>query len=439
MKTSIDTLLYPQWIIPIEPHNVVLENHAIAINQGRIIALLPAEQAHNTYEAQTTLSLSEHAVMPGLVNAHAHSPMTLFRGMADDLALMDWLNNHIWPAERQWMDEEFIRDGTELSFLEMIRSGTTCFNENYFYCDVTAEVSVEAGIRAVVGTEMINFPTRYAATTEEYFTKMYAFCKKWQNHPLIKPTIHPQGPYTVDDETFIKLKTFSDEFKLITHIHLHETADEINHSMQQYGKRPLQRLYELGLVNERFVAIHMTQINEQDWEIIKKTKLHIVHCPESNLKLASGFCPVGEFIKAGINVAIGTDGAASNNDLDMFGEMRTAGILAKVVSGDPTTLNAAELLRLGTLNGARAFGLEHEIGSLVPGKSADIIAIDLSHPNTQPIYHPISQIAYAVNSRQVSDVWVAGQRLLSNGEFTKLDAGKILAKAKAWQQRICLQ
>ncbi len=435
-KATVDTILQPEWIVPIEPHNTVLENHSIVIDQGRIVALLPRVEAENLYEANTHLRLADHIVMPGLMNSHAHSPMVLFRGMADDLGLMDWLNNHIWPAETQWMNEEFMRDGTELAILEMLRSGTTCFNENYFFGEVTAETAVIAGIRAVVGAEVINLPTQYAGTMDEYLTKMEIFCQQWRGHPLIKPTIHPQGPYTVSDDDFLQVKAFADEQELIIHTHLHETLDEINGSIQQYHKRPVQRLYDLGLFSERLVCVHMCHVNEEDLAILQATRPQIVHSPESNLKLASGFCPVKKIMTAGINVALGTDGAASNNDLDMFGEMRTAAILAKAVAQDSTALNAAEALQMATLNGARAFGLEREIGSIQPGKSADLIAIDLSAVNTQPIYHPISQLVYAVNSRQVSDVWVAGQRLLKNGEFTTLDAEAILAKARKWRKKI---
>ncbi len=436
MKTSIDTLLNPRWLIPIIPQNTVLEGHSVAIDKGRIVAILPSAQALAAYHPQTTINLPEHAVMPGLINAHAHSPMTLFRGIADDLQLMDWLNHHIWPLEKRWMDEDFMRDGTELAFLEMIRGGTTCFNENFFFCDVTAEVTLAAGLRAMIGTEVINFPSRYAATMPEYLAKMKVFCLKWQNHGLIKPSIHPQGPYTVDDDSFLAVKEFADQHQLMVHLHLHETAAEIAQSLQQYQKRPLRRLYDLGLVSERLQCIHMTQIAEEDWEILRATQPQIVHCPESNLKLASGFCPVPALLKAGIHVGLGTDGAASNNDLDMFGEMRTASLLAKGITRDSTALDASTTLELATMGGAYALGWNDTIGSLEVGKSADMIAVDLSHPNTQPVYHPVSQIAYAVNSRQVTDVWVAGRQLLSKGEFTTLDEDVILTKAKQWREKI---
>ncbi len=436
MKTKIDTLIHARWIIPIEPHNTILEHHSLAIHQGVILALFPTAEVDKYYESETNITLANHAVMPGLVNAHAHSPMTLFRGMADDLPLMKWLTEHIWPAESYWMDEDFMRDGTQLAFLEMIRSGTTCFNENYFYGDISAEITAAAGMRALVGAEIINLPTRYAQTMDEYLAKMEILCQKWRDHPLITPALHPQGPYTVDDATFIKAKDYADQHGLLIHIHLHETAAEINQSLTEYKKRPLKRLFDLGLVSDRLQCIHMTQIDEEDMDILRATQPQIVTCPESNLKLVSGFCPVQKLLDAGLNVGIGTDGAASNNDLDMFGEMRAASLIGKITAQDPTAVGAQETLRMATLNGAKALGLGSVTGSLVPGKAADVIAIDLSHANTQPVYNAVSQIVYAANSQQVTHVWVAGKQLFKEGEFLTLDSQAIIAKSDTWKNKI---
>ncbi|MFT3742472.1 MAG: TRZ/ATZ family hydrolase [Gammaproteobacteria bacterium] len=433
---TIDLTVSARWIIPIEPHAQVLEHHTLVVHEGKILDLLPTETALSRYQSKRQVKLNHHAIIPGLINAHAHSPMTLFRGMADDLPLMDWLNHHIWPAESRWLNEDFMRVGTELAFLEMIRSGTTCFNENYFFGDVTAEVTAQAGLRALIGAEVINVPTLYADTLEEYLKKMESFCQAWRNHPLITPSIHPQGPYTVTDEAFRVVKAYADEHQLLVHLHLHETQAEIGQSLAQFGKRPLRRLHELELVSPRLQCVHMVQINEEDLDILKDTQPLIVTCPESNLKLSSGFCPVDTLLQAGLTVAIGTDGAASNNDLDMFSEMRTASLLAKAVHQNTTALDAATTLRLATLNGAKALGLGAITGSLEINKAADFIAIDLSWPNTQPIYQPISQIVYAANSRQVTDVWVAGKQLLNKGEYTYLDQERIVAEAQIWQKRI---
>lgn len=430
ISLEVDTLVYARWIIPIEPHNTVLHNHALVVNHGRIIDLLPASMASAQYRSPNTLHLDQHALLPGLINAHAHSPMTLLRGLADDLALMTWLTEHIWPAEQRWMDAEFIRLGSQLAFLEMIRGGTTCFAENYFFSEISANAAAEAGLRALIGALVITVPTRYAQTTSEYLAHMRQFCQKWRNHPLIQASVEPHAPYTVDDDTFSIIKNFADEHQLMIQIHLHETQSEVEQSVAQYGKRPIRRLHDLGLFSPRLQCAHMVHIQDEDLEILQSTHPHIVTCPESNLKLASGICPVKRLTDAGLTVAIGTDGAASNNDLDMFSEMRSASLLAKVASQDPTAISAAETLRMATLNGAKALGMEDLTGSLVIGKAADFIAVDLSWPNTQPLYNPISQLVYAAHCEQVTDVWVAGKRLLASGQFTTLDSAEILARAQ---------
>lgn len=432
----IDTLIFPRWIVPIEPHNIYLENHALAIHQGRIVEILPNEQAKKTYQATNTIELKTHVIMPGLINSHTHSPMTLFRGMADDLALMDWLQNHIWPAEAKWLSDDFCYDGTQLAILEMLRSGTTCFNDNFFYSESIGRAAADAGMRACLGACVIDFPTSYAKTPDEYLAKAVGVYQSWKNHPLISVSIAPHAPYTVSDETFLKVKAFAEKYNARIHLHLQETADEIQQSLQHYNKRPVQRMYDLGIMSKQLECVHMTQIIPDDIALLQKTGAHIIHCPESNLKLASGFSPIKQFMDAQINVALGTDGAASNNDLDMFGEMHVAAILAKAVSQKATALTAAETLRIATLGGARALGLENIVGSLASGKAADIIAIDLTASNTQPVYNPISHLVYAVNSRQVTDVWVNGKQLLKNSTFSSLDENSIVAKATVWKNKI---
>lgn len=428
----IDTLLLPRWIIPIEPHAIELDHHAVAIHAGRIVAVLPHEQAKQQYSAKETLDLPHHVVMPGLINTHAHSAMTLFRGMADDLALMDWLENHIWKAERRWMSDSFVYEGTQLAILEMLRSGTTCFNDNYFFPDSVARAAIEANMRAVVSSPVINFSSGYAQTADDYIARAMDSFYQWRNHTLITTMIAPHAPYTVDDETFVKIHRLAEEHTLRIHLHLQETQGEVEQSLANYQKRPLKRIADLGLASDRLLCVHMTQVSQEDLAILQKARAHVVHCPESNLKLASGLCKVTQIMREKVNVALGTDGAASNNDLDMITEMRTAALLAKVEANDPTALNAATALQMATLNGARAIGLEKEIGSVVPGKYADLIAIDLSDVNTQPVYKPSSHVVYAMNSRQVSDVWVAGKQLLKNGQFVHLDVKAITAKAREW-------
>lgn len=432
----VDQLVYARWIVPVEPANEVLDNHAIAISEGKIVDLIPAADAERKFTAAETRHLVSHALLPGFINAHTHATMTLFRGLANDLHLMDWLNHYIWPAENRWVDTEFVEDGTRHAIAEMLRNGTTCFNDMYFFPGHTAEIAVACGIRATVGLILIDFPTAWARNADEYLRKGEEVHDKYRHNPLIHTAFAPHAPYTVSDEPLKRISTIAEELDIPIHMHVHETRHEIDQSMEQYGKRPLQRLFDLGLLNERLLAVHMTQLEADEIELLAKYGVHVLHCPESNLKLASGFCPVAQLQQAGVNLALGTDGAASNNDLDMIGEMRTAALLAKGVSGDSTTLPAHIALEMATINGARALGIDSFTGSLVKGKDADIVAIDLDQVETQPLYEPVSQIVYAANRNQVSDVWVAGKVLLRDHGLTTIDEHSVLEKTSEWQKRI---
>ena len=431
-----DALLLPRWIVPIEPDARVLEQHAVAVVDGRIAAIAPAAQVREQISSDTEVALPDHLLIPGLVNAHTHSPMTLFRGLADDLPLMSWLNDHIWPAEQQWVHEEFVGDGSRLAVAEMLRGGTTCFNDMYFFPDVTARVASQAGIRAVVGLIIIDFPSAWASDQDDYFAKGIALHDQLRAHPLVRTAFAPHSPYAVSDAPLARVRKLADELDLPIHVHLHETSEEVRQGLTQHGQRPFQRLDRLGLVSPALAAVHMTQLQPEEIDRLAAANAHVIHCPESNLKLASGFCPTARLLQAGVNVALGTDGAASNNDLDMLGEVRTAALLAKAVAGDASALPAFEALRMATLNGARALGLDTEIGSLLPGKSADMVAIDLGTPETTPTYHPVSQLVYAATRAQVTDVWVAGVPLLRHGELTTLDVASILRDASRWSERI---
>ena len=435
MKTT-ETLIHARWVIPVEPDGVVLEYQSIAIDEGRLSAILPSSEARRSYQAQLTLELDHHALIPGLVNTHTHAAMTLLRGIADDLQLMDWLQQHIWPAEQKWVSEQFVHDGTQLAVAEMLRSGTTCFNDMYFFPEVTARVAANSGIRASVGMILLDFPTAYAEGPERYFAKGLALYEEYRHHPLIRCAFAPHAPYTVSDPPLKKVQILADELDLPVHIHLHETASEIETSLKTCGKRPLQRLQQLGLLSPALLGVHMTQLEQSEIQQIGESGTSVVHCPESNLKLASGFCPVQRLIDAGINVALGTDGAASNNDLDMLGEMKTAALLAKAVHGDASALPAHSVLRMATLNGAHALGLADETGSLEVGKWADITAVDLETLETSPLYNPVSQLVYAASREQVTDVWVAGQHVLKDRELTHLESRKLIHRALDWQQRI---
>lgn len=433
---NVDTLIHARWIIPVEPEHTVYEQHSLAIHDGRIEEILPTPEARAKYQSNTILHLSEHALIPGLINAHTHAAMSLFRGLADDLPLMEWLNNHIWPAEGAWVSPEFVQDGTQLAIAEMLRGGTTCFNDMYFFPDETARVVDDCHMRVCVGLIVIDFPTVWASDAEDYVRKGLEVHDRYRDHPLIRTAFAPHAPYTVSNDPLDKIRIYADELDIPVHMHIHETADEITQSLTHYNERPLQRLDRLGLLSPHLVGVHMTQLTDEEISRYAATGGHVVHCPESNLKLASGFCPVQALLKAGVNVAIGTDGAASNNDLDMFGEMRIAALLAKAVAGDASAVSAATALRMATLNGAKALGLDEETGSLLPGKAADITAVHLGGIETQPVYHPISQLVYAAGRDKVTDVWVAGRHLLKERVLTTLDEHAILAKTRQWREKI---
>ncbi|HEY9148602.1 MAG TPA: TRZ/ATZ family hydrolase, partial [Gammaproteobacteria bacterium] len=404
MKT-IDTLIHAGWIVPVEPEAVVLERHSIAIHNGHILELLPTDEARERYQAEHEFDKPGHLLIPGLINAHTHAAMSLMRGLADDLPLMSWLNDHIWPAEGKWVGPEFVRDGTRLAMAEMLRGGTTCFNEMYFFPDEVARLAEQAGMRAVVGLIVIDFHTAWAQDSDEYIHKGFAVHDQVKHSPLVTTAFAPHGPYTVSDGPLEKVVMYAEELDIPIHMHVHETAHEVADGTVQYGKRPLERLAELGLVSPRLLAVHMTQLSDDEIAAHAAANAHVVHCPESNLKLASGFCPVQRLLDAGINVALGTDGAASNNDLDMFGEMRTAALLAKGVAGDASALPAHKALEMATINGARALGLEATCGSLTAGKAADVVAVNMDDLETQPLYHAISQLVYATGRDKVTDVW----------------------------------
>jgi len=436
VTTSVDTLIHAGWIIPIEPENTVLREHSLAIRDGLIVDILPTKAAQSTYRAAAEHRLTQHVLCPGFVNAHTHAAMNLLRGIADDLPLMAWLQNHIWPAEGKWVNEEFVYDGTRLAIAEMLRSGTTCVNDMYFFPDAAARAYKESGIRASIGLVIIDFPTAWARNAQEYIDKGLALRDHYRSHPLITTALAPHAPYTVSDEPLKRIRVLADELDMPIHMHVHETADELDQSLQHHALHPLERLQRLGLLSPRFLAVHMTQLTAHEIKLVADTGTHVLHCPESNMKLASGICPVPALLDAGVNVALGTDGASSNNDLDMFGEMRSATLLAKVALRDATAVPAHRVLRMATLNGAKALWLDQWIGSLVPGKSADLIAINLNRIETQPVYHPISQLVYAASRDQVTDVWVHGKQLMNDRRLLTLDEQSILSKTQEWRQRI---
>jgi len=433
---QVDTLIFAGWVIPVEPEGLVLERHAVAIQNGQIVDILPADQAAQQFSAQNTHHLPSHVLIPGLVNAHTHAAMTLLRGFADDLPLMEWLQNHIWPAEQKWVSPEFVADGTRLAVAEMLQSGITCFNDMYFFPDVTANVAAEMGMRANIGLIIIDFPSAWAKDSAEYFLKADQLYQHFKNHTLIKTTFAPHAPYSVCEESLKEVVKRAEINQIPIHIHLHETAFEVEQYQQKHQLSPLDHLDQLGMVSEKLLAVHATQLTQQDQALIKKRNANIIHCPESNLKLASGFCPVNDLLNLEINVALGTDGAASNDDLDMLGEMKTAALLAKGVSGNPAALPAAKALTMATLNGAKALQIQDITGSLKVGKSADIVAIDMQTFSTQPLYNPLTQLVYSTSRSQVTDVWIAGKQLLKSRILTSLDVLELQAKITHWAAKI---
>ncbi len=434
-----DTLITARWIVPVAPPGRVLEDHALVVAEGKIVDLLPREEAAKRYRASEEVSLDSHALIPGLVNAHTHAAMTLLRGIADDVGLQTWLTEHIWPAETRWMDDAFVRDGTRLAVAEMLRGGTTCFNDMYFHPEVAGSVASEAGMRVCVGLIALDFPTVWANGPDQYLEKGVEVHQRFRDDPLVSCAWAPHSPYTISDGPLERIRALAEDLDLPIHMHVHESAHEVESALSDHGERPIDRLERLGLLGSRLIAVHMTQLEGEDFPRLAERGVHVVHCPESNLKLASGLCPAGELLRAGVSLGLGTDGAASNNDLSMLGEMRTACLLAKGVAQDASVLSAAQALEMGTLGGARSLGLDDRIGSLEPGKDADVVGIDLSPPETWPVYHPISQIVYSASTQQVSDVWVAGRRVLEDRQLRHIDLDEVSGRAEAWRRRIAGQ
>jgi 5-methylthioadenosine/S-adenosylhomocysteine deaminase len=430
------TLIRPRWIVPVEPAATVLEGHAVAVRDGKIEAVLPASEARTRFPAHEELVLENHILIPGLVNAHTHAAMSLMRGLADDLPLMRWLEDHIWPAEAKHVSRQFVFDGTLLACAEMLRGGITCFNDMYFFPEAALEAALLSGMRSVHGLIVIEFPSAYASDPADYLRKGLALRDRHREEPLVSFTLAPHAPYTVSDDTFRQVATLAAELDLPVHIHLHETADEIARSLTEHGVRPLERLARLGLLGPNLSAAHCVHLSAEEILLLARHGCSVVHCPCSNLKLASGFAPVASMLQRNVNVALGTDGAASNNRLDMFQEMRTAALLAKAVAGDAQALPAHAVLRAATLAGARALGIEDRAGSIVPGKAADLVAVDLRAPELMPCFDPVSQLVYAAGREHVSHVWVDGKLQVSEGNLTNQAFSRLDTRWELWQNAL---
>lgn len=432
-----DTLILAGWCVPVEPANVVLSEHAVAVNDGKIVDVLPASEARQRYEAGAVVERPHHVVLPGLVNAHTHAAMTLLRGIADDMPLERWLEEGVWPVEFRWMSAEMVRDGTRLAIAEMLLSGCTCFSDQYFFPEIIAETAVDLHMRAMVGTPVIDFKTAWSKDAAECLSKGTDLVHDaYADHPLVATCFVPHSTATVSDEAFRELRVLADQLDRRIQIHLHESAQEIENELKTNGKRPVERLKELGLVNASLMAVHAVHVTDEEIALFADAGVAVAHCPRSNMKLADGIAPVAAFRQAGVTVALGTDSAASNNVMDMLGEMRTATLLAKAQADDATVLPAAQALRMATLDGAQALGLADSIGSLEKGKWADLACIDLRHINSQPVYDAVSQIVYTVHPNQVSDVWVAGKHQVEDGALCHIDVEDLLQRTSEWQYRI---
>ena len=433
---KIDTLLAARWIVPVEPAGTLLHDHAIVIDRGTILAILPHAEAQSRFAPSEHITLSHHALIPGLINLHTHAAMSLMRGLADDLPLMDWLNQRIWPTEGRHVTADFVLDGTRLACAEMIRSGITCFNDMYFFPEASAQAALAAGMRAAIGMIVINFPTAYASDADDYLAKGLSLRDRYQQQQLLSFCLAPHAPYSVNDKAFTSILTYAEQLDLPIHIHLHETDDEIRHSLETTGLRPIERLHRLGLLGPDLIAVHMVHLTNNEIELIGQQGCSVAHCPTSNLKLASGFAPIPTLLGQQTNIGLGSDSAASNNRLDLFEEMRLAALLAKAQSGNAGMLPAHQALQMATINGARALGLGEITGSLLPGKAADITAVDFSSLELSPCYDPVSHLVYAAGRNHVSHVWVNGKILLNEGRLTTLDEPDLIRRTAYWREQI---
>lgn len=429
---QIDQLIYSRWLIPMSGPESVLENQAIAIHNKKILAVLPADEAGSHFDAHTTTRLESHVLIPGLVNTHGHSPMALLRGIADDIPLMQWLQEHIWPLESEFVSREFVQQGSTLAMAEMLASGTTTFADMYFFPDEVGKAATDAHMRVQLASPVLDFPTVWAQHADEYIDKATQLHDDFRSSELVFTAFGPHAPYTVSDAPLQKLTMLAEELDVPIHMHVHETAQEVSDALASDGRRPLQRLADLGMLSPRLLCVHATQLEQNEMSLLAQHGASVIHCPESNLKLASGFCEVAKLLNNNVNVALGTDGCSSNNNLDMFGEMQTAALVAKAVANDASALPALQALEMATINGARAMGLDEHIGSIEVGKLADLTAVNLDALNCLPLHNPLSQLVYAANAAQVSQVWVGGKLVYDKGELKTIDLPLLREQARHW-------
>lgn len=434
--TPIDLLICPRWLIPVEPAGVTLTDHAVAVQGDEIVAVLPRADAEAQFVARERVELPDHVLLPGLVNTHTHAAMSLMRGLADDLPLMRWLESAIWPAERRFVAPDFVRTGTELAACEMLLGGVTCANEMYFFPDAAAEAFDACGMRALVGMTIIDFPSAYASDADDYLHKGLMARDRWRGHPLVEFAFAPHAPYTVSDGTLSRVVQLANELGAPVHMHIHETAQEIADSLTRHGCRPIERLARLGMLETELIAVHAAHVLPGEIDLMARHGVSVAHCPTSNLKLASGIAPVADMLDRGVTVGIGTDGAASNNRLDLLAEARLAGLLAKGSSGNASAMPAHAQIHAMTLGGAQVLRMGERIGSIVSGKQADLVAINLGELFCQPCFDPASHVANVAGRQQVTDVWVAGTARVRAQRLLWDHNNELLRKVRVWQNRL---
>ena len=435
-KKNASIIISASWIFTSNSEGQLLSDYSIVIENDKIIDLVPQDKVFDEYEANDTYQLTDHILIPGLINTHTHAAMSLFKGFADDLPLQDWLNDYIWPAEKEFINSSFVKDGSILALSEMIKSGVTTFNDMYFFPDATAEAVKELGVRSNIGLVVLDFPTNYATDPEDYLLKGFEFRDKWRNEELITTSIAPHAPYSVSDEAFTLINTYSEELSINIHTHLHETQWEIEDSIEKYGITPVQRLNNLGIIGPSLMAVHCVHLNDQDMATLAKNKASIVHNPSSNMKLGSGIADIAKMLKQNLNISLGTDSSASNNRLDIMEEMRLAALLIKGSTKSPESFSANEAIKMATINGAKALGLESIIGSIEKNKKADLVAIDLNSIENQPIYNPLTTLVYSSSRSDVSYVWIDGEIKLKDKKLVKIDEEIIIQLAKKWQRKL---
>ena len=423
-------------VITMDQQRRVVQDGAVAIDGSEIVAVGTSADIGQRFHSADTIDASGQVVMPGLVNTHGHVPMVLYRGLADDLPLEQWLQNYIFPAEAKTVSPEFVRDGTRLGALEMIQSGTTTFTDMYYFEEDIARETKAAGLRAVLGQSVIQFPVADAATPQAGLERARAFIQTFKGDPLITPAVAPHAPYTLDAGSLKAARALAVEHGVPMLIHVAETRDEVSTSQKERKASPVGYLHGLGVLGPGVLAAHGVWVSDADIAILKQTGVAVSHNPESNMKLASGVAPVPAYLRAGVPVGLGTDGAASNNDLDMFEAMRMASFLDKVHTLDPSVASAQTVLEMATLGGAAALGMSSSIGSLESGKRADLIVVDMRAARQTPLYDPVSQIVYTTRGDDVRTTIVHGKVLMRDRKVLTLDEAKVLATAREWAKKV---